>query len=143
MSRARAFQGAHVSVDHWHALGAKLLCDRKAVSGALRQGHRLGQGVAAGAGAFPGRQNPGQAILGDDDRERHSWNDLLVPGVILALLHVSHGVFLLLTIIGIPLALQDFKIAGPSLFPLGKRTVTAPMADEVRLAVARHVLTRA
>ena len=63
-------------------------------------------------------------------------------GIVLAVSHVLHGLILLITIIGIPLGLQDFKIAGLSLFPVGKRVVTREMAEEVRRSAAREQLSK-
>lgn len=61
-------------------------------------------------------------------------------GVILAVCHVLHGTMMFCTIVGIPLAIQDFKLAGISLFPLGRRVVSIELANEARLANAREKL---
>lgn len=45
---------------------------------------------------------------------------ILVGGVEIALLHLSFGVFCCLTIVGIPLGLQHFKMALLALVPFGK-----------------------
>jgi len=44
------------------------------------------------------------------------------------------------TIIGIPLGLQDFKLAGISLFPVGKRVVTKELMAAARSANAQAQL---
>jgi uncharacterized membrane protein YccF (DUF307 family) len=60
-------------------------------------------------------------------------NLLWLPfGFTLALAHVLHGCLMFCTIIGIPLALQDFKLAGISLFPVGKRVVSKELAEVAR-----------
>jgi uncharacterized membrane protein YccF (DUF307 family) len=53
-------------------------------------------------------------------------------GIVLAVLHVLHGAALFCTIIGIPVALQSFKIAGISLAPVGKRVVLREVAEAAR-----------
>jgi len=45
--------------------------------------------------------------------------------VLLALLHVASGIALCLTIIGIPLGIADFKMAGAALVPFGRTIVRA------------------
>ncbi|MGV2075035.1 MULTISPECIES: YccF domain-containing protein [unclassified Rhizobium] len=61
-------------------------------------------------------------------------------GVILAISHVLHGCLMFVTIIGIPLGLQDFKLAGISLFPVGKRVVTKELMAAARSANAQAQL---
>lgn len=64
-------------------------------------------------------------------------NLLWLPfGLMLAISHLLHGCLMFVTIIGIPLALQDFKLAGISLFPVGKRVVTVELAEAARRANA-------
>ncbi len=46
---------------------------------------------------------------------------ILVGGVEIALMHLSFGVFLCITIIGIPFGLQHFKMALLALIPFGKK----------------------
>jgi uncharacterized membrane protein YccF (DUF307 family) len=53
-------------------------------------------------------------------------------GFVLAILHVTHGVIAFCTIIGIPFGIQDFKLAGIALFPVGKRVVSAELAKAAR-----------
>ncbi len=53
-------------------------------------------------------------------------------GIILAVSHVLHGLLMFVTIIGIPFGLQDFKLAGISLFPVGKRVVTVELMQAAR-----------
>ncbi len=55
----------------------------------------------------------------------------LFAGLWLAIGHLVTGVALAITIIGIPLALADFKLIPISLAPLGKDIV--PLADRYRL----------
>jgi uncharacterized membrane protein YccF (DUF307 family) len=60
-------------------------------------------------------------------------------GLILAVLHVLHGAVLFCTVIGIPFALQHFKLAAISLAPVGKRVVL----DEVyQAARTRNAMER-
>jgi uncharacterized membrane protein YccF (DUF307 family) len=49
----------------------------------------------------------------------------VLAGWWLALLHVTSGVALCLTIIGIPLGIADFKMAGAALVPFGRTIVRA------------------
>lgn len=48
---------------------------------------------------------------------------IVVAGWWLALVHLFWGVFLCITIIGIPFGLQHFKLAGISFMPIGKKIV--------------------
>lgn len=48
---------------------------------------------------------------------------ILVGGVEIAMLHLTFGVFLCLTIIGIPFGVQHFKMALLALIPFGKKIV--------------------
>jgi uncharacterized membrane protein YccF (DUF307 family) len=64
-------------------------------------------------------------------------NLLWLPfGLVLTVSHLIHGCMMFVTIIGIPLALQDFKLAGISLFPVGKRVVLKEVAEGARSANA-------
>ena len=49
----------------------------------------------------------------------------------LALLHVVSGVFLCITIIGIPLGLANFKLIPVSLTPLGREIVSVEEAQQM------------
>ena len=49
----------------------------------------------------------------------------VLAGWWLALLHVASGIALCLTIIGIPLGIADFKMAGAALVPFGRTIVRA------------------
>ncbi len=53
-------------------------------------------------------------------------------GIILAIVHAIHGLVLFCTIIGIPFGIQAFKLAGISLFPVGKRVVFNEVAVSLR-----------
>ncbi len=46
---------------------------------------------------------------------------ILVGGVEIAMLHLTFGVFLCITIIGIPFGIQHFKMALLALIPFGKK----------------------
>ncbi len=46
-----------------------------------------------------------------------------VPGLIMAFGYLASGVVLCITIVGIPFGIQEFKLAGLALAPLGKRVV--------------------
>ena len=60
-------------------------------------------------------------------------NLLWLPfGLVLSVSHLVHGVLMFVTVIGIPLGLQDFKLAGISLFPVGKRVVSLELARTAR-----------
>jgi uncharacterized membrane protein YccF (DUF307 family) len=57
----------------------------------------------------------------------------LLAGLWMAVAHVVTGVLLCLTIVGIPLALADFKLAAAAIAPLGKDIVRT---DDPRAFVA-------
>jgi len=57
-------------------------------------------------------------------------------GLVLAVGHLAHAVVMACTIIGIPFAIQDLKLAGISLFPVGKRVVSTELAQAARNANA-------
>jgi len=61
-------------------------------------------------------------------------------GLTLAVAHLIHGCLMFVTIIGIPLGIQDFKLAGISLAPVGKRVVLKELANEARQANAKSKL---
>jgi uncharacterized membrane protein YccF (DUF307 family) len=48
---------------------------------------------------------------------------ILIGGIWISLSHVVFGLLLLITIIGIPFALQHFKLAGLALTPFGREIV--------------------
>lgn len=50
---------------------------------------------------------------------------LIFSGIPLALAHIASGLILCVTIIGIPFALQSFKLAKLALMPFGARIVSA------------------
>jgi len=55
---------------------------------------------------------------------------LIIAGWWIALLHGVVGLFLCATIIGIPLGIQSFKMAGLALWPFGRTIVDASTVDE-------------
>lgn len=57
---------------------------------------------------------------------------LLLAGWWLALGHLATGLIVCLTVIGIPFGLQHFKLAGVSLFPVGKTIVPKQIAAQAR-----------
>ena len=63
-------------------------------------------------------------------------------GAVLAVGHVLHGCVMFCTIICIPIAIQDFKLAEISLFPVGKRVVSKELAGAARVANAQAHLSR-
>lgn len=67
---------------------------------------------------------------------------LFTFGWILFLSYLIAGVLNCLTLIGIPLGLQAFKLAGISLWPVGRRVVTLEMAELVRKDAAKRKLDR-
>jgi uncharacterized membrane protein YccF (DUF307 family) len=64
---------------------------------------------------------------------------LLLFGWWLALAHIVWGVVCAITIIGIPFALQHFKLAGAALLPIGK---TVQPKDLIALAKGRNAEQR-
>jgi uncharacterized membrane protein YccF (DUF307 family) len=64
---------------------------------------------------------------------------LLLCGWWLALGHLISGVLLFLTIIGIPLALADFKLIPVSLLPFGREIVSVEQARAMGLAPSVEV----
>lgn len=60
----------------------------------------------------------------------------LVAGWWLALLHVVFGLLLAITVIGIPFAVANFKLAGLALTPYGKDIVEARFAQGEDVVVA-------
>jgi len=63
-------------------------------------------------------------------------------GIALFLAYLVAGVVNCLTIIGIPFGLQSFKLAGISLWPVGRRVVTRELADLVRRDKAAATLEK-
>lgn len=63
-------------------------------------------------------------------------------GWVLFLVYLIAGVLNCITIIGIPLGLQAFKLAGISLWPVGRRVVTVEMATLLRQDSAKRKLDR-
>lgn len=59
-------------------------------------------------------------------------------GWVLFLSYLLAGVLCCLTLIGIPLGLQAFKLAGISFWPVGRRVVTAELATLARQEAARE-----
>lgn len=49
---------------------------------------------------------------------------ILIGGIWISLSHVAFGLLLLITIIGIPFAMQHFKLAGLALTPFGREIVS-------------------
>ena len=49
---------------------------------------------------------------------------ILIGGIWISLSHVAFGLLLLITIIGIPFAMQHFKLAGLALTPFGQEIVS-------------------
>ena len=63
-------------------------------------------------------------------------------GVLLFLGYIIAGVVNCLTIIGIPLGLQAFKLAGISFWPVGRRVVPVELAQAAREANAQDKLAK-
>ena len=61
----------------------------------------------------------------------------IFAGLWLAIGHVLHGLACFVTIIGIPFAIQHFKLAGLALAPIGKTVVDSEVAHQARRRVAR------
>ncbi|PYB72967.1 MULTISPECIES: YccF family protein [Rhizobium] len=66
----------------------------------------------------------------------------LTFGWILFLGHLAAGIVNCLTIIGIPFGIQSFKLAGISLWPVGRRVVSIELAQLAREENAKLVLQR-
>jgi uncharacterized membrane protein YccF (DUF307 family) len=64
-------------------------------------------------------------------------------GIWLAIGHISSAIICFITIIGIPFGIQHLKLAGISLFPIGKTIVPKEVAREARTANARVHLANA
>ena len=70
------------------------------------------------------------------------WTTLwLIVGIPMFLINVFSGLFLFVTIIGIPFGIQAFKLAQLSLNPVGKKVVKTAVAKEVEAALARKDLS--
>ena len=68
-------------------------------------------------------------------------NLLWLPlGAFLALLNILSGCAFFVSIIGVPFGFQAFKLAGISLFPVGKRVVSLELAREARKQNAKTQL---
>lgn len=63
-------------------------------------------------------------------------------GIVLCLSYLLIGIVFCITIIGIPFGLQAFKLAGLSLWPVGRRVVPAELAAEMRIVNAKSALTK-
>ena len=61
-------------------------------------------------------------------------------GALLFLAYLLAGILCFITIIGIPFALQSWKLAGISIWPVGRRVVTKELADLVRRDLAETKL---
>ncbi len=66
----------------------------------------------------------------------------LTFGWVLFLGHIIAGVINCITIIGIPFGLQSFKLAGISLWPVGRRVVSVELAKLAREENAKLVLQK-
>ena len=60
----------------------------------------------------------------------------VLGGWYLALAHLVSGVLLCITIIGIPLGVANFKLAGAALTPFGREVVRSENADGAAVVVA-------
>jgi uncharacterized membrane protein YccF (DUF307 family) len=66
----------------------------------------------------------------------------LTFGWVLFLSYLVSGVLCCLTLIGIPFGLQAFKLAGISLWPVGRRVVTIELATLARNEAAKEKLSK-
>ncbi|MFA7431514.1 MAG: YccF domain-containing protein, partial [Rhodospirillaceae bacterium] len=66
----------------------------------------------------------------------------LLAGIWLAIGHVLAAIATAITIIGLPLAWAHLKLAGVSLFPIGKAIVDTDVADELRRRQAAAAVDR-
>ncbi|WP_032092745.1 MULTISPECIES: YccF domain-containing protein [Pasteurellaceae] len=60
----------------------------------------------------------------------------------LCLLHIMSGITQCLTLIGIPVGLANFKLAGIALFPVGQRVVPKEFAELLRQQYAQRQLEK-
>lgn len=60
----------------------------------------------------------------------------LLAGIWLAIGHIGSAILCFITIIGIPFGIQHLKLAGVSLFPIGKRIVPKEVAKAAKKANA-------
>ena len=67
---------------------------------------------------------------------------LVTFGLALCLSYLALGIVYCLTIIGIPFGLQCFKLAGISLWPVGRRVVSIELADVARRQAAEATFAR-
>jgi uncharacterized membrane protein YccF (DUF307 family) len=65
----------------------------------------------------------------------------LLAGIWLALGHIASAILCFVTIIGIPFGIQHLKLAGVSLFPIGKKIVSKELAREARYENAKTQLS--
>jgi uncharacterized membrane protein YccF (DUF307 family) len=72
-----------------------------------------------GRALAPTGRRPGLSLIGNV-----LW--FILAGWWLALVHLLTGIALCLTIIGIPLGIASFKLAGAALVPFGKEIITLP-----------------
>jgi uncharacterized membrane protein YccF (DUF307 family) len=63
-------------------------------------------------------------------------------GFWLAVGHVMSAILCFLTIIGIPFAIQHLKLAGISIFPIGKTIVSKEIAAEARASSAKSTVEK-
>lgn len=66
----------------------------------------------------------------------------LIAGLWLAIGHIFSAVLCFITIIGIPFGIQHLKLAGITLFPIGKTIVSKEMARVARTENAKSELAR-
>jgi len=78
--------------------------------------------------------------LGRERHPPHLWT--VTFGWVLFLLYLAAGLLNCLTLIGIPLGLQSFKLAGISFWPVGRRVVTVELASLVRKDAAARKLAQ-
>lgn len=85
-------------------------------------------------------------LTGQHDLGTGAWGWLgnvlwfVLAGWWLALSHVISGLALLITIVGIPFAIQHFKLAGIALFPVGVEVVDVHLAREAHTFNAQQRL---
>jgi uncharacterized membrane protein YccF (DUF307 family) len=61
-------------------------------------------------------------------------------GIVLFFMHIFAGILCCVTLIGIPFGLQSFKLAGISLWPVGRRVVSVELARAARTSNAEAQL---
>jgi uncharacterized membrane protein YccF (DUF307 family) len=136
---------------HWSLLAARrrCFCHHDHRDSAHTSGHRNGKavGVPFGKEVVHVRELDGRGVDGVTAVTGTIgiiFNVLwaVTFGVVLCLSYILGGILCCLTLIGIPFGLQTFKLAGISLWPVGRRVVSIELADVARRNNAAEAFDR-